>query len=569
MRDSHGLTIGMALVIVMGCGASTAFVGHARTVIVDPPHLELPVRASFFPGVPFPRATLTWASLLLLAIPQAAQAVPAEHRSRASRSAVDCAAAMQIALPNARITEVRAVQPNDSLRALGQRPYCQVAALVDAETHIVALLPDDWNGRFLMGGGGGYVGAVDNQFASTVQDGFATVGTDAGHSASMLSAGWALRNDTRITDFAYRAVHRTAEVTKLLIAAYYGRPPEHSYFIGCSNGGREALMEAQRYPADFDGIVAIAPAYNFLAITTTFVRNAQAQYPTGDFNAPVVTPDVLKLLAAKVTETCDATDGVRDGTIENPEACTFTLASLPACPNDTAASSCVTRTQRAALSTFAAPLAAGAVRYPGQPFGDEADPDGWHAWITGPLGAPLDATGRTPPTVQGIFGTEFFKFFIYGDSTWRYVGYDLARAARDGAKVDALVSATNPNLSAFRARGGKLLLAHGWSDPALNARSTIEYFKEVMARTPQASSFTRLFMMPGVLHCAGGSGCDQADWTGTIRRWVETGEAPSRIIARKERGTQVVRTHPLCAYPMTARYNGMGSTDDAAAFTCQ
>ena len=527
------------------------------------------MRARSFRGAPLPLSTLPWASLLLLSVTQTAHAAPAIHGRRAARAAVDCAAAMQIALPKARVTEVRAVQPNDSLRALGRRPYCRIAATVDAETRIVALLPDNWNGQFLMGGGGGYVGAVDNQFAFTVQEGYATVGTDAGHSGNSLSAGWAMRNDTRVTDFAYRAVHRTAEVTKLLIAAYYGRPPAHSYFIGCSNGGREALMEAQRYPADFDGIAAVAPAYNFLAITTAFVRNAQAQYPTGDFNAPVVTPAVLKLLGARVTETCDATDGVRDGTIENPEACTFALASLPHCPNDTAADGCVTGAQRAALSTFAAPLAAGAVRYPGQPFGDEADPDGWNAWITGPLPGARDATGRTPPTVQGIFGTEFFKYFIYGDSAWRYVGYDLARAARDGATVDALVSATDPDLSAFHARGGKLLLAHGWSDPALNARSTIDYFEAVQARTPQAASFTRLFMMPGVLHCGGGSGCDQVDWAGTLRRWVETGEAPSRVIARKERGTQVVRTHPLCAYPMTAQYNGTGSTNDAAAFTCR
>ncbi|MEP6495974.1 MAG: tannase/feruloyl esterase family alpha/beta hydrolase [bacterium] len=506
--------------------------------------------------------------MLLLSVTRTANAAPAGQSRGEARTAVDCAAAMKIALPGARITAVSAVHPNDSLRARGERPHCSIAATIDAETHIVALLPDDWNGRFLMGGAGGFVGAVENQSGSTVHQGYATVGTDAGHSASSGSAAWALHNDTRITDYGYRAVHRTAEVTKLLIAAYYGRPPEHSYFIGCSNGGREALMEAQRYPADFDGIVAIAPAYNFLAIATSFVRNSQTQYPTGDFNAPVVTPAVLKLLAAKVAEVCDAIDGVRDGTLENPEACKFTLASLPACPNDAAANSCVTRAQRAALSTFTSPLAAGAVRYPGQPFGDEADPNSWNTWITGPVPGVGDAAGGTPPMVQGIFGTEFFKYLVYGDSAWRYPGYDLARAARDGAKVDAIVSATNPDLSAFRARGGKLLLAHGWSDPALNARSTIEYFKAVQARTPQASSFTRLFMMPGVLHCGGGSGCDEVDWAGTIRRWVETGEAPSTIVARKERGTQVVRTHPLCAYPMTARYNGTGRTDDAAAFTC-
>jgi feruloyl esterase len=482
---------------------------------------------------------------------------------------VNCVAALRIALPNAHITAASAVPSNDSLRALGQKPYCRVEATVDAETHIVALLPDDWNGRFLMGGAGGYVGSAENQYESTVHEGYATAGTDAGHSAHALMAGWALHNDRRIADYGHRAVHRTAEVTKALIVAYYGRAPEHSYFIGCSNGGREALMEAQRYPADFDGIVAIAPWIDPLAFSAAAVRNLQAQYPTGDFAAPVVTPAVLRLLAAKVTATCDAIDGVRDGTLENPEACTFTLASLPACANDVTADGCVTRAQRAALTAFTTPLTAGTLRYPGWPFGDEADPEGWEAWMTGPVAPIMELSGRTAPTVQAVVATQFFKYLVYGDSAWRYVDYDLARAGRDGAKVAAVVSPNNPDLSAFHARGGKLLLAHGWSDPALSARSTIEYFKAVQRRTPQASSFTRLFLMPGVLHCAGGSGCDDVDYAGVIRRWVEQGEAPSRIIARKLHGTQLVRTHPLCAYPMTARYTGTGSTDDAAAFACR
>jgi len=173
-------------------------------------------------------------SLLLLSSAQTANAAPVDRGRRAARAAIDCAAATKIALPGARVTAVRAVQANDSLRALGRRPHCRIEATVDVQTKIVALLPDDWNGRFLMGGGGGYVGAVDNQFGSTVHEGYANVGTDAGHSANSLTAGWALRNDARIEEFAYRAVHRTAETTKLLIAAYYGRPPERGYFIGRS-----------------------------------------------------------------------------------------------------------------------------------------------------------------------------------------------------------------------------------------------------------------------------------------------------------------------------------------------
>ena len=522
----------------------------------------MPVRA-----LPSVSSALLLTSMLLL--PGTLHAASTVLPTRGVRATTDCAAALSLSLPGARITEARAVTRTDSARALGMRPYCRVAATIDEETHIVAMLPDDWNGRFLMGGGGGYVGAVDNQFSSTVNDGYATVGTDAGHTGNPLTAGWAFGNKRRIEDFAHRAVHHTAETTKALIKAYYGRPADHSYFIGCSNGGREALMEAQRYPADFDGIVSIAPAYNFLEIATTFVRNLQAQFPSGDMNAPVLTPAVLQLLATKVVAACDAIDGARDGTLENPETCTFRIESLAACAGDAAADGCVTRAQRAVLKTITSPLSAASLTYPGQPFGDEAEADGWSAWIVEPAADIWQLTRRGAPTVQGAFGTEFFKYFVYGDSAWSYRGYDLARAARDGASVNAMVSATNADLSAFRARGGKLILAHGWSDPALNARATIEYFKKVQARTPQPESFTRLFMMPGVLHCAGGSGCDEVDWAGLIRRWVESNEAPARVVAKKLKGTQVVRTHPLCAYPMTARYRGKGSVGDAASFSCR
>lgn len=179
--------------------------------------------------------TFALPSLAALALPPAVHAASAEHGRRV-RASADCATALRIALPDAHITAASAVPINDSLSAIGQKPYCRIEATVDAATHIVALLPDDWNGSFLMGGAGGYVGAVQNQFDATVHEGYATVGTDAGHTAFQLLAGWALHNDRRIEDYGHRAVHRTAEVTKALIVAYYGRPPEHSYFIGCSNG---------------------------------------------------------------------------------------------------------------------------------------------------------------------------------------------------------------------------------------------------------------------------------------------------------------------------------------------
>lgn len=478
---------------------------------------------------------------------------------------LDCAAALRIELPGARVTAATPVAGD----SIGPKPYCRVEAAIDAETHIVALLPDEWNGRFLMGGAGGFVGAVQNQVEGSVHQGYATAGTDAGHSGFAGSAEWALGHQQRVIDYGHRAVHRSAEVTKALITAYYGRPAEHSYFIGCSNGGRQALMEAQRYPDDFDGIVAIAPAYNFLTLTTAFLRNLQAQYPSGRPDQPVVTTAVLRLVASKVTEACDAIDGVRDGVLENPDACGFKFASLPACPNEVAADNCVTRAQRAALVTLTTPLAAGTQHYPGWPLAGMEAVEGWETWITGPLPAAVQMSAGKTATLQGVFALELFKYLVYADSSWRHVGYDLARAGGDGAKVDAILSATDLDLSAFRARGGKLLLAHGWSDPALNPRATIEYFKAVQQHTPDAGSFVRLFLLPGVLHCDGGSGCDDVEYAAVIRAWVEQGEAPSRIVARKLQDSQVVRTHPLCAYPKTAQYNGSGNTDEAASFSCR
>ena len=192
----------------------------------------------------------------------------------------------------------------------------------------MALLPDNWNRRFMMGGGGGFVGSVDNNAQSSVNSGYATSGTDTGHEGNALLAGWALNNEERQVNFAYVATHRTAEVTKQIISAYYGSVVK-SYFYGCSNGGREALIEAQRYPADFDGIVAFAPAFDFVGAASSFIRNLQAQFPTGDFSVPAVTRENLVLLQEKVLEACDQRDGVRDSILENPSACDFGTSSLP------------------------------------------------------------------------------------------------------------------------------------------------------------------------------------------------------------------------------------------------
>lgn len=487
--------------------------------------------------------------------------------AHASGARVSCAAAATLTIPGIHIAEAREIPVNDSLRALGRRAHCRIAGTVDSVTKFVALFPNDWNGRFLMGGGGGFVGRVDNQFASTVHAGYATVGTDAGHEGHPLSAAWAYGHPERVQRFAHTATHRAAEASKLLIAAFYGREAEHSYFVGCSNGGRQALIEAQRYPADFDGIVAIAPAYDFIDMAFVFLRNFRAQYPNGDVTRPVLTQAAVNRLTTTVLQQCDTLDGVRDDVISDPDRCQFRRDRLTACSTARTAE-CFSEAEVAAISAILSPLDLGTRTYPAFPLGNEASAGSWGNWIIGPDRPALQATGDYAPSWQAAFGTGMMRGLVYDDSTWDYRTADLMKTRRDAAKAMALLHADDPDLSAFRARGGKLILAHGWSDPAINARSTIQYFDAVQKRTQKASEFTRLFLMPGVLHCEGGSGCDSVDWATAISSWVEQGAAPDVIPAKKLNGTQVVRTRPLCAHPAKAVYRGTGDTNVAENFTC-
>lgn len=507
----------------------------------------------------------------LFAIAAVVTRIDAQESRTKKSAATDCASLTALELANVQITAAAAVDPTARERALGRGTVCRVDGLIGKETHFRALLPDEWNRRFLMGGGGGFVGAIDNQAESAANHGYATVGTDAGHSGSPVTAGWALNNDERKSDFAFGAVHRTAEVAKELIRAYYGVSPERSYFFGCSNGGRQALMEAQRFPEDFDGIVSVAPAIDFAAVGGVFIRNLKAQFPTADFSKPTVTAENLALLQRKVLDACDTRDAVRDSVLEDPRRCDFKLASIAPCPNDAPAADCLTKSQRAAIETIYSPVRTrGALPYAGQPFGNEADPGAWQAWITAITPAALSVTKNGAGTIQGTFGTEFFKYLVFGDSTWDYRRYDLSHAAADTKTINALLSPTNPDLSAFAKRGGKLILAHGWSDPALNPQMTIDYFEAVRQRDRSAAQYMRLFMMPGVLHCGGGTGCDVADWFSVISNWVEHGNAPERVVAKKlGQDGRTIRTRPLCAYPQRASYIGKGSTDDEASFACK
>ena len=393
-----------------------------------------------------------------------------------------------------------------------------------------------------MMGGGGYVGRVQNSALAygdgpgALERGYATVGTDTGHVGAGVEAGWALNNETRQVNFGHRAVHLTAEAARSILRYYYDREEEYAYFVGCSRGGGQGMMESQRYPDDFDGIVAGAPAYHWTAFTAGFVQNQQAIFP-------------------------NASD------LSAPRRCHFTPESLPRCAADAPGPDCVTSDQLAAIQTiYAGPTSNGEPIFPGFPLGGENDPGGWDQWIAG-------ATGdRGVPNLHYGFGTELYNYFVFDDPDWDYAHYDFSTWADDVAETAALLDATESDLGPFRDAGGKLILWTGWSDSALTALGTIDYYEEVVAGDPSAREYARLFMLPGVLHCGGGPGPDQVDWLTAIAAWVEEGESPLRFVAAKrgaEEEMAPVLTRPVCAFPQVAVYTGSGSMDDEENFQCQ
>jgi tannase/feruloyl esterase len=321
-------------------------------------------------------------------------------------------------------------------------------------------------------------------------------------------------------------------------------------------------MEAQRYPADFDGIVAGAPAYDFTAIGAQFIKDIRAAFPDSRNITEPISIATLKAVEAQVVEKCDTVDGVKDGLIDDPRACKLDVAALTG----------VTDPQRALLKAiYAETRNKDGVIYPAQPVGGEGATAGWGLWITGVN--PQMMSAQKSPSLRYGFGTDMFKYFVFNNPSFDYTRYDLSTYKKDTARAAAILNATDPNLDAFKKRGGKLLMWHGWSDPALTALGSIKYYEQVKARDSKAGEYFRMFLMPGVLHCAGGPGPDTVDWAAAIDEWVDKGKTPERIVAEKRVGAgaaaTVSRTRPLCPYPQRAVYSGSGSSDEAANFVCR
>src|SRR5438309_1562368 len=432
-----------------------------------------------------------------------------------------------------------------------------------------------WNGKFQGIGNGGFAGYISHgELAGPVARGYAAASTDTGHTGS--DASWALGHPEKIVDYGHRAIHEMTEKAKLIVKAFYGNGPKRSYFAGCSNGGRQALMEAQRYPNDYDGLIAGAPANYFTHFLAGFAWNMQA---TLNDPGSYIPGSKLKAIEAAVLAACDPRDGVTDGVIDDPTKCSFDPYVLLC--KGAESDGCLTEKQIVALKKiYAGPRnSKGEQIVAGFLPGGETGPGGWAIWINA-----ADPTRA----LQYFFATQTFSNMVYDNPAWDFKTFNLEKDGKVAdEKLAPALNATDPNLKAFKARGGKLILYHGWSDAALPPVNTINYFQNVVSKMGQrdAGSFVRLFMVPGMQHCGGGPGPNsfgafvtgaqsdpQHDMSVALERWVEQGVAPDQIIASKRQGidpkSAVVRTRPLCPYPQVARYKGSGSMDDAVNFVC-
>ena len=442
-------------------------------------------------------------------------------------------------------------------------PFCKITGTISKEINFELLVAEKWNGRFLMAGNGGFAGSIQNNFRHYINEGYAVGATDTGHKGSEISAAWAFNNMERQLNFGRLAVHRTAVVCKSLLNSIFCSYPTYSYFMGCSRGGGQAMMEAQVYPTDFNGIVAGAPAFNWPAIGAQFIRGCQNIYPGGKSGSQsVITNENLKLLQDYVFSQCDKLDGITDRILNDPRNCKVDLTKLPRCPGNKSAANCFTEEQVDAIKSIYDPFILNEkVIYPGFPVGLEAEPNAWDTWITG-----TSPHMNGMPSLHYLFGTDMYKYLIFNDSTWDYTKYNYNDFFKETSFASSYLDATSTDYSEFKRAGGKMIMQHGWNDPALSAYATIEHYKEALQKDKNLPSYVRLFLLPGVLHCGGGTGPDQVDWLKLIRDWVEEGKAPERIVASKSENGKVTMTRPIFPYPKLTVYVGKGNVNDEKNF---
>jgi len=505
------------------------------------------------------RFTLTIACAIAWSIGLAAEASAAPCESLAAA----------LTLPDMTITTAETVAPGaftppatpggDSAPNLFAKlpAFCRVAATLkptsDSDIRIEVWLPTGgWNGKFQAVGNGGWAGAISYPaMAEALQRGYATSSTDTGHVGGR--GTFALGHPEKFIDFAHRSTHEMTVKAKLIAGAFYGSGPKYSYWNGCSTGGRQGLAEAQRYPDDFDGIIAGAQANPrtrlgawHLTIGTAMLKDPAAFIPPAKYPA----------IHRAVLAACDAADGLKDGLLNDPPRCHFDPAVLTCKGADDA--DCLTPRQVEAAKIVMSPVKSsrGDEIFPGYAPGTEL---GWGALLAGPEPTPITL--------------DHYKYVVFKDPGWDWRTFDLERDLAAADKADnGTINAIDPNLTPFTSRGGKLLMYHGWSDQMVGPGTSVNYYKSVtkaLGGAAKTMASVRLFMVPGMAHCRGGEGPNTFDAVTALEQWVEHGKAPDRILAAHATNGVVDRTRPLCPYPQLATYTGSGSIDEAANFTCR
>jgi feruloyl esterase len=500
----------------------------------------------------------------LLAISQQAQA---------DRAAA-CANLANQQLPNTTITAAQPIttgsftRPGSTNAMTNLPPFCRIAGAIKPtnESNILfeVWLPlEKWNGKFAGVGNAGWAGTIPFGFlGDQLRRGYAVASTDTGHQAGppLDAAKFAFEHPEQLIDFSYRAHHETTMKAKALVNAFYGKAPDKSYWFGCSSGGYEGLQEAQRFPADYDGIVAGAPANNFTRLMAGDFDAMLAVLKDPASNLPA---SALGVLYRGMLAACDAGDGVTDGVLEDPRQCRFDPATLQ-CTANQKPETCLSPAQvEAAKRVYrgAVDPKSGAKIYPGLSLGSEP------FWPNREPGNPFPIP------------VSYYKWLVFGDPNWDWRSFDLSRPAdyeawnKAEAKFAPIMNATNADLREFSKRGGKLLQWHGWSDQLIAAQNSIDYYESVvklLGGRANVDSFYRLFMAPGTTHCSfGGPGPFTFDMQAALETWVEKGIAPEQIIATHSINEVVDRARPLCPYPKVATYKGKGDTNDAASFACR
>ena len=485
--------------------------------------------------------------------------------------AATCDSLASLALPETTITAAQVVaagtftQPGGRAgrggNAFADLPaFCRVAATLkpssDSDIKIEVWMPASsegvggWNGKYQAVGNGAWNGAIGYAaMGDALRRGYATSSTDTGHVGG--SASFAQGHPEKAIDFAYRSEHEMAVKSKAIVNAFYGSAAKYSYWNGCSAGGRQAMKEAQMFPADFDGIIAGSPGLDWTGRSAQAVRIEQMLLK----EEARLAPSHLQALHAAVVAACDANDGLKDGLISNPAACKFDPKVLQ-CKNGDGPD-CLTATQVETVKTIYSPLKGAKGReIAGMAYGSELN------WTD--LGWSVSARAT---------GLDHFRYLVYKDPEWSVAKFS---AATDVAKLEdgdsGLFDARNPDMKAFFDRGGKLLMYHGWADPQITPLNTATYYQQSVAAsggTAKVYGSYRLFLAPGMAHCGGGEGPNDFDKVAPLEQWVEKGKAPDQIIASHSKGGAVDRTRPLCPYPQIATYKGNGSIDEAANFVCK